>query len=456
MTARRLAAALVAALTLAALAGAWGRIVARGRYALPYSTQGAGPEGTRALSLFLARRGLQPRRWAEEFSRLPEGGTLLALGGCDQPAVRPLARSERAALLRWIERGGLLVSAGAPGVLPSELGVRLTLPSEEACLGEGGLFAMIVRSSRRADAERSPKPQGGAAPGVAPAEPDLDDGPTLEDLPAVVARDPGAAPEVLAPDAVLPDPSWARATGAPLRGLGLVGLRRAGSITLDDGVSARTLLTLGDRPAAVERSFGRGRVVVLASASLFQNRDLVASGGAAAMARLLEGRHGPLLFDEYHLGAGERRSMMRYVVQTGLGTWVVQLALAALFALAWAGTRFGGARVAQGPAPSGTASFVAAVGALFSRSGDGTGALGLVARHALGRIASHHRLHVHAEDGAARLAGELRMRRASEGAAAVEAIAALARAGAPSPRDLVRHVRAIDAHVARALRDEKG
>ena len=47
---------------------------------------------------------------------------------------------------------------------------------------------------------------------------------------------------------------------------------------------------------------------------------------------------GPVLFDEYHLGVGERRSMMRYLRQAGAMPFIVQLVFVALLLL-WRAAR---------------------------------------------------------------------------------------------------------------------
>ena len=83
----------------------------------------------------------------------------------------------------------------------------------------------------------------------------------------------------------------------------------------------------GSAPVRIE--IGRGSLIVLASASMFVNADLQSQGGGVLFARIVHdvAPRGPILFDEYHLGVGQRRSMMRYLRQIGGTAIVVQLLL---------------------------------------------------------------------------------------------------------------------------------
>ena len=101
------------------------RVAERGRYAAPYSTFGSGPDGSRALYLLAEERGHAPERWTRDLGGLPEDGVLVAMGGCDAPMRRELSPFEERALVEWVEGGGVLIVAGAPGYLPKEFGVRL-------------------------------------------------------------------------------------------------------------------------------------------------------------------------------------------------------------------------------------------------------------------------------------------------------------------------------------------
>jgi hypothetical protein len=156
---------------------------------------------------------------------------------------------------------------------------------------------------------------------------------------------------------------------------------------------------------------------------------------------------GPVLFDEYHLGVGERRSMMRYLRQAGATPFIVQLAFAVLLLLWRGGARFGGVRDAPEPAPAGTASFVAATGRLFARAGDPAGAAQILVKQALGRVAAFHHVPAATPHKLARALYERGLAKAGD---AVRTIGELENR---PPRDAVGLValsRALDDAVARA------
>lgn len=355
------------------------RVGARGRYVSSFSTYGGGPEGTRGLYLLAESLGARPARWAEDLGRLPERGMLVALGSCDQLMRRGLGRVERENLRAWVERGGVLVVAGVPDYLTKEsLGIALR-GSDALCRPSHGLIGMLARAEKRAER----------------GEPE-DDEPELEDLPDALAADPVGTYEAVTAEDEEPEARLAAAVGAPLVGIEPVGMRRALEIQLEDGVEAETLLALdgpNGRPVGVRVAIGEGAVLALSSASAFTNREL-AAGGGVLFARLVRAHapEGPVLFDEYHLGVGQQRSMMRYLRQVGATAVIVQVLLLVAFALWRLGARFGGTRGELPPEPGGTASYVDSVAQLYRSSGDSGGAARVVVRRALGRIAAHHHL----------------------------------------------------------------
>lgn len=419
------------------------RVADRGRYASEYSTYGAGPEGTRALYLLADELGAHPRRWAEELGRLPEdGGMLVALGSCEQLMRREVNRIERERLREWVERGGVLVVAGVPSYLSrADFGAEL-VSDPDACRPTHGLLGMLARAEQRAAGEDAPR-----------TEDDTDRPTELEELPRAFGEDPaGTYEEVTARDE-LPPPRAALATGEPLVGAGLVELRRPLGIALDDGLAAHTLLTLDDateRPVGVRIEVGRGAVVLLSSASLFTNRDLVAGGGAVVFARLVREHapEGPVLFDEYHLGVGQRRSTMRYLRQAGATGIVVQVLVLIGLVLWRVGARFGGVRSDPPPEPGGTLSYVDGVAQLYSKARDPEGAARIVTRRGIARIAAHHHL---ATTDPTRMAELLEQRGQARVADAVRALAGMLEGDAP--RGLTATIAAVDQHVAAAERD---
>ncbi len=407
------------------------RVSERGRYASAFSTYGAGPEGTRGLYLLASREGAAPRRWAEELGRLPEGGMLVALGDCDQWMRRPLGRVERETLTRWVEAGGVLLVAGAPGYLDDAgLGVRLS----GRCGSEGGLIGMLARAEDR----RQQRKRTG-------------DDAELAELGDAFTEEPGAAFEDLTEDE-LPPPRFVYPLDEAER-LPSVAMRSPLTVEVDEDRPRQTLLRIDgpDGPVAgVRVDVGEGAVVVLASASLFQNRDLAEHRGGVLFARLLQelAPGGPVLFDEYHLGVGERRSMMRYLRQAGLAPLGLQLLLLIALLIWRFGARFGSPQQAPPPEPAGTASYVEGVGTLYAKAADPQGTLAIVARRALERVAEHHRL---AERAAEAIAERLEERGRAEEAEAVRGIARRVEEGS-SARGLSKALAAIDRLSAAAMK----
>lgn len=80
----------------------------------------------------------------------------------------------------------------------------------------------------------------------------------------------------------------------------------------------------GVRPAILGVPLGRGRLVVVADASVFRNAVVRAGDAAVLDTRLIEwlapAQRRPLVFDEYHHGYGDHGSMTRAVRHAMLGT----------------------------------------------------------------------------------------------------------------------------------------
>jgi hypothetical protein len=426
VTLRRLGIALAVIIGLGAAGLVCQRVAERGRYAASYSTYGAGPGGTRGLYLLAEELGAEPVRWAEDLARLPERGMLVALGGCEARQLRELSRYERRILIEWVEGGGVLVVAGAHTYLDPDLGVWLDRPETE-CDPTAGLLGILTRDQRAGD-----------------------DGEELDQVPDDFQEDPGETFDELASEDEPRPIEWAEPVpGGLLEGLGPIGLRQPATLVLGDGTIFRPFLGFDDELAGVVADRGEGHVVVLASASLFQNRDLEEADGGALFARLVREHApaGPVIFDEYHLGVGERRSTARYLRQVGGGPVAIQLVVLVLLLLWRAGARFGATREDPPPPPGGTASYVAAIGTLYRRSADPPGAIGILVRHALGRVAERHRL-PHSDPTA--LEKALEERRHHDAAAAVRRIAVTGRGPLVRSRDLVGLARELDHLVTQA------
>lgn len=451
---------------LGALLAMCGRVSDRGRFALSYSTYGAGPDGARAAYELGLASGYDARRWNEDVAELPSPATLVAIGGCDHLQSRPMSRPEREALLRWIEAGGTWIVAGATEMLEHRsFGVRLHAPDEETCNEDDGLYGMILRADRRAREERRLREEeaedadGETDPTTSPPALPLGESPpptgtgvgadTYDDKPPPAEDPVDALARTLTGAERGPD-EWAGAWEGPLAGMPMAGLRRSGFIEVDDDVPHEVLATVAGKSAIVVVPRGRGRIVVMTSGSAFQNRDLVSADGAPLFVRLLRlyAAEGPVLFDEYHLGAGEARSTMRYLFQRGAGPLVLHLLVILAIVLVRAGRRFAAPRRDVEPEAITTASFVSAVGALFSKVRDPRGSFRILARRAHARIAEHH--HVD-EVEPHRLERALRERKRIAAADAVRDIAALAEDG--KRESLARATRELDEMTRKALTD---
>jgi len=367
------------------------RVAERGRFARSFSSYGSGPEGVRALYLLSAELGLSPMRWSQDLARLPRGATLVALGDCESGMARPMSRYEHDELLRWLVEGGVLLVAGTRHYLPAGLGVDFEL--DPSCT-DGAAPEAAGRQPGPVQPPNSAHDAGASVDAGSANVPAADGG--------TVAFDSAGSAGVTSAEKLDDDtPAWGVPMDSVVRGLPIVPFREPGRLKISNP-SADTLLGLPtlDRgsntasllPLAVTSPYGRGRVIVLAAANMLQNAELDTSEGAALFARLMRAysHGGPVLFDEYHMGMGERRSLMQYLRQLGAMPTLFQLALCVVVLLWRVGARFGGVRPLAETAPGGTISFVTALGGLYQGAGDATAALRLIARAALARIATHH------------------------------------------------------------------
>ena len=299
---RRLEVALVLLLGVALGVAIWaGR---RGGAAEPTfdfraSTLVSGPEGSRALYDVLIRLRVPEERrrtplfdFASDSVRHPA-----VLAVLDPP--RGLENGELAQVARFVRGGGAVVAANAGGGVTE-------------CVG--------WQAAYRFDFAR---PDSLA---VVPPEPDLALPPVTNYLkpaePARVAR--------------------RRVHGA--------GVEEDDCDTLAP-VGQDTLLRLVDgRPAALRlRYSGGGTITLVADAGYFRNRAWRDTEVPEFVAPLLmPGRPGRLVWDEYHQGFGEERSVggavAGWITRTPLGWALLQIAAVLLVGLAVLGVRFGPAR----------------------------------------------------------------------------------------------------------------
>ncbi len=443
---------LLAVVALAAVGAIAMRVTERGRFALPYSTVSAGPDGTRALMTVLREEGIDAVPWTEDVGRLPPGGALVILGGCDHVGTRSMSRPERERLVQWIEAGGIFIVAGAGGYVNSDLGATLRMRSLTQCLDDPGLVS-LARAAEEASDDDVPGdlPPPTTPPGVVP-DPDAE-----LDKPEFLIPDPSETLDALDGTVALPEPIWGVPAQPPLAGLPLLGMRNAGAIELASGADARVLASTGGKLGVVEIRRGEGRVIVIASASLFQNRDLSEHGGALLMTRLirhylpdsLPAARRVVRFDEYHVGAGERRSMARYFTQVGVVPLILQILFGVGLLALLRSRRFGAIREPQRAPLSSTSAFVGGLGGLFSASRDRAGTLAILARAALRTIGQAHRV---AGEDADVLTSALEERGRKDAAAAVREVVRIGERSMVSKGDLARASRALDEAVARGIR----
>jgi len=332
------------------------RVAERGRFAVPYSTFGAGADGAHALFLLARDLGFVAQPFSHELTHLPAQATLVAIGGCDQPLAREVSRPEREELGRWLEAGGLLIVAGVEGYVPAAAGLHLESPA--TCDEDA---SATLPAANQTDA----------------------------DLP-------------------MPFELEARPEGAPLAYVTSLAIRRTAGVSATEDTEATVLIDSDYGPVAMTAPIGRGRVVLFGAGSLFTNRVL-ADGGGVIFARLLNAfaPKGPVLFDEYHLGMGERRSLVRYLRDLGLAPALLQSCVVVLLFLLASGQRLGPALEEAPPRQRVTQRYLQALGELYARTRDGEGALKALSRHGLSRIAKHYRLnHVPLEQLADALRGQ--------------------------------------------------
>ena len=87
----------------------------------------------------------------------------------------------------------------------------------------------------------------------------------------------------------------------------------------------------GQRPVAIEKTFGSGSVVLVAAGRIFGNQAVAEGGGTALLTRII-GTHARILFDETHFGIVESGSIVALARRYRLHGFAVGLAIcAALF-----------------------------------------------------------------------------------------------------------------------------
>jgi hypothetical protein len=160
----------------------------------------------------------------------------------------------------------------------------------------------------------------------------------------------------------------AQAAGAPLAHLLPFLVEAPATLDALPFADATPLLSSGAGALGFTALSGRGRVVVLGIPEALTNRNL-ALGGGAVLVRLLRAfaPQGPVWFDEFHLGLGERRSLTRYLRDRGLAPSLVQLLLVLVAALGVARLRL--LPVRERPAEAPRSPLAHALARLYARTG---------------------------------------------------------------------------------------
>ena len=332
----------ICALVLVGLLGhAIARVAERGRFAAAFSTYGAGAEGTRALFRLTQELGLP----AERLTREPVGlgpGTLVVVGSCQEAFARPPQRPELEAVTDWVQRGGLLIVADHDAFMPKAAGISIDPLNPCSSSAEDPFSRWLETQMER-------------------------------------GYDTAAAGSI----EVSP-------VGAPLTHMAPFQVERVTTLHTSLESQATEILTSELGPVGLTAPVGRGRVVLLGLADALTNGQ-VATGAGIAFARLLRAfaPKGPVWFDEYHLGMGERRSLIRYLRDTGYGPALLEAVLL-VFALLFAGA----GHIARPKPPSEARAspprFAWTLGRLYERTGDSRGAARVLSDHMLARIARRY------------------------------------------------------------------
>lgn len=442
----RLATTATVLLAFGLLMAMCGRVAARGRFAAPYSTLNAGPEGTKALFDLLSRLqatrrsiAAEPTRWMKDYGALPADAMLVTMADC-QVSEEDLTRLASQDLARWVRRGGTLFVAGAGKILPRELGVSIDYHEDDCDLWArlGGLDETDGENEEQ-DSSGGFESFEGEFPRALRAG---------NDPPAI-----GEAPNADSDEGKARTLRWTEPLPELQNELAPIPMRAPAFIRTAERHDAEILLQHEGYPMLLTFPEGEGRVIVAASASFLQNRDIDFADGAVLFDRLVRsyapGR--PILFNERHLGIGSERSFLQYARDTGAGPFLLMLAIVMLLGMWRLGARIGEPRDEPTLKAGGTASYVDAIAILYRRCGDPAGVLAIVVRRALQQIAAHHHL---ASSDAGHIQAALHSRSRTQAAEAVAKLSTIEAARPAKVRELTGFAREIDSLIRIALDEE--
>lgn len=303
------------------------------------------PDGVAGLSRSLVRLGTPTAPRMTPFADAdPLRGTLAMLEPSEPPSPR-----EAGALLDWVRNGGTLLYA--PAFRGSSFGTDIRPAVAPLVLDSLGLVLRRIRLA-------APRPREEPAP-----------------------EEPAAAWTPHALTEGLPRPSRGRfeiavAAASPAAPLGgkVAAAPAARPLAIDTLLA--TPAEFGDGVAAALVELGDGRIVVFASASPLSNKHAGENPLAvlAVRAALVHTAPGDtVFFDEFHhgvYGLGSPASALAgFLLGAPLGRTLLQLALAGLAALAFAGIRLGPPRDPPDETRRSPLDHAAALARLYERSG---------------------------------------------------------------------------------------
>ncbi|MBI4322386.1 MAG: DUF4350 domain-containing protein [Chloroflexi bacterium] len=248
------------------------------------ASSSAAPGGSRALYLWLQSLGYRVDRLEDGDFRLDQTTTVLLV----LAPTAPWAKDQLATLRRWVERGGTLIIVGSSQLpLPP-------WPADRSAEGRNALAALLGEFGLSLRVLSLPKPD------VTPTQP-------------LLLRPPASAVRVEATSHIAGPAGLVPYLGEP------------------------------ERPIAAGLALGQGRVYALASTYAVSNRGLGEADNAAFLLNWLPApvEAGAVVFDEFHHGRSEDRSLLYLMVHEPWG-WAVLYALGLIFVyLLLDGRRFG-------------------------------------------------------------------------------------------------------------------
>jgi hypothetical protein len=303
------------------------------------------PSGARALFLVVKQFFPAAEQWRRPFQFLPAppaASTLIVAG-----PQRPLGEREAQDLERWIGEGGQLILLTANGWPMRRQRAGEDAESDDGSMDESSPGAAPTFLMRHEPALRWSKPEKKILTGHAGGDSITDEKLNL---------------------------GWH------------AGFRQTGG--------ARAIASAGNTLLAVEIPVGHGRIVAVADPAMASNGALRRSDNAVWLIGLITSwRAGPVLFDEYHHGFGQKRGTMELTLaffSTPWGWCVLQLAAAGLLYIFIYRRRFGRIREPLAPARASPLELIEARAGVFHTAGAQRLAADLIVQHLCQELGRAH------------------------------------------------------------------